>query len=67
LEWKTLKDLHIGVNGYLHKALNPGQVVKTLTLPVQFSSDGEFFQMVAERCNVVKKASDLIVKNGGSL
>jgi hypothetical protein len=65
VEWNTLTSLHNAVNGHLHKALNPGQEVKTLILPVQFSSDGEFFQMVAERCNVVKVASNLIIKNEG--
>ena len=66
-EWNILDNLNDAVNGHLHLPLNPGKVVKQLIVPTNFAGEEEIFQTIAKKSNVVSDASNLIVKNEGSV
>ena len=66
-EWNYLDTLNETVNGQLHLPLNPGEDVKYLILPSDFSGNDKISQRIAEKTNVVSEANDLIVKNEGSV
>lgn len=66
-EWKFLDSLNETVNNQLHAALNPGSATKHLLLPSAFSGTSETCQIIAKKARIVAEASDLIVKNEGSI
>ena len=66
-EWNYLDALNETVNGHLHLPLNPGQDVKYLILPSEFSGNDKLSQIIAKKTNVVSDESNLIVKNEGSV
>jgi hypothetical protein len=66
-EWNYLEALNETVNGHLHLPLNPGEDLKYLILPSDFSGYDKVSQTIAKKTNVVTEASHLIVKNEGSV
>jgi hypothetical protein len=67
VEWNYLEALNDTVNGHLHLPLNPGEDIKYLILPSDFSGYDKISQTIAKKSNVVSDASNLIVKNEGSV
>lgn len=66
-EWAILEALHQAVNGHLHLPLDPGESVKNLILPSDFSGLDKIYKRIAVKSNVVSEESHLIVKNEGSV
>jgi hypothetical protein len=64
-EWNYLEALNETVNGHLHLPLNPGEDLKYLILPSDFSGYDKVSQTIAKKTNVVTEESHLIVKNEG--
>ena len=66
-EWDLIRALNGCVNSNLHSTLPfLSDDCKECVLPFQFNHNTKAFQKIAQKSNVVKQASKLIVKNEGS-
>jgi hypothetical protein len=68
-EWNILEELNRDVNPHLHQALPVllDGLSKEVILLINYNHLASYFQTIAKKSNVVTEASQLIVKNEGSV